>query len=138
MKKFFAVMVFIMVFFSSFAMVRQSFCLSFTLKATPECGYIFLEWEPVAGADRYYIYRGPGEGQEYETPLTDFPIEETTCKDVTDLVINQKYCYYVKAVNQEGREFLQSIEACAVFTCQEEIPDIGDKDCKLVLKFSCL
>lgn len=135
MKKCFAVMVFIMVFFSSFAMVRQSFGLSFTLKATPECGYIFLEWEPVAGADRYYIYRGPGEGQEYETPLTDFPIEETTYKDVTDLVINQKYCYYVKAVNQEGREFLQSIEACAIFTCQEEIPDIGDKDCKLVLKY---
>ncbi|MCE5223123.1 copper amine oxidase N-terminal domain-containing protein [bacterium] len=135
MRKFFAMVAFFMVFFSSFSGLNKVASLSFNLKATPECGYILLEWEPVTGADRYYIYRGPGEGLEYETPLTDFPIEETSYQDVTDLVVNQKYCYYVKAVNQEGREFLQSTEACALFTCQEEVPEIGDEDCRLILKY---
>jgi len=135
MKKFFAITAFLMIFFSSFTGMKQTSSFSFTLEAIPECGYIQLKWEAVTGADRYYIYRGPGVGMEYDTPLTDFPIEETNYKDVTDLVVNQQYCYIVKAVNQDGREFLDSTEACATFTCKEEVPPIDDSDCKLVLKY---
>lgn len=112
--------------------------LSFTLTAHPECGYILLKWETVPDAVRYYVYRGPGEGQEYPIPLTDFAITETYYKDTTDLKENQKYCYFVKAVNKDNKEFLQSMEACATFTCKEEIPEppeIAEEDCKMVLKY---
>jgi len=68
-------------------------------------------------------------------PLTDFPILETHYIDKIDLIPNQKYCYIVKAVDGEGREFQTSNETCAIFTCPEEIPPITEEDCKMVLKY---
>ena len=107
----------------------------FNLTAKAECGFIMLNWNPIKDALRYFIYRGPGEGQEYPMPLTDFPISETSYKDEKGLVHNQKYCYYVKAVNKEDKEFNQSNEACAVLTCKEETPPLSEVDCKMILKY---
>ncbi len=107
----------------------------FTLTAMPDCGYIQLLWNRVPGAERYYIYRGPGPDMEYPMPLTDFAITETSYQDRIDLVPGQLYCYYVRAVNAESREFAQSNEACAMMTCEEEIPPITEDDCKMTLKY---
>jgi hypothetical protein len=112
--------------------------LAFNLTADPACGSIMLKWDTVPDAVRYYVYRGPGEGQEYAMPLTDFAITDTFYKDTTDLVVNQKYCYFVKAVGKDDKEFLQSAEACAIMTCQDETPtppDLNTEDCKMVLKY---
>ena len=111
---------------------------SFGLTATPKCGFILLKWNPVPDALRYYVYRGPGKGLEYTVPLTDFPISETEYKDSIDLEVGKTFCYYIKAVNADDREFLQSEEACAAYTCQEETPpppELTEDDCKMVLKY---
>lgn len=105
------------------------------LIATPHCGYIKLTWNALPGAARYFIYRGPGKGQEYPMPIMDFPILETYYIDKIDLKPNQEYCYIVKAVDAEGREFLTSNEACVIFTCPEEIQPITEEDCKMTLKY---
>ncbi|HOO97594.1 MAG TPA: copper amine oxidase N-terminal domain-containing protein [Caldisericia bacterium] len=102
----------------------------FKLEVTPGCGYNMLEWDAVPGAAHYWIYRGPGQGQEYSTPLTDFPIKETTFKDTINIQNGQLYCYYVRAVNAQAEEFAQSIEDCATPFCEEE-----EDDCKRILKY---
>lgn len=108
---------------------------SLTLTVTAKCGYMELRWNVIPNALTYYIYRGPGEGKEYPMPLTDFPIKETSYQDTKGLVLNQKYCYFVQAVNKEDQEFKKSNEACAVYICQEEVPPIGEQDCKLLLRY---
>ena len=105
---------------------------TFNLKVTPFCGYNMLEWETVKGAENYWIYRGPGEGEEYSTPLTDFPISDNNFKDEINIENNKKYCYYVRAVDTQAEEFAQSIEACATPTCPEEEEVV---ECRLVLKY---
>jgi hypothetical protein len=102
---------------------------------SPECGYIQLMWNKIPQAESFYIYRGPGSGMEHPMPLTDFAISENNYKDRRDLVPGVMYCYYVRAVNAESKEFAQSNEACAVMTCAEEIPPIGEDDCKMTLKY---
>ena len=57
--------------------VKYSHAASFNLTAKAECGYIMLTWDQVPDAARYYVYRGPGKGLEYNMPLTDFPITDT-------------------------------------------------------------
>lgn len=101
----------------------------FNLTVTPGCGYNDLEWDSVPNAAHYWIYRGPGQGQEYATPLTDFPIEETHFRDTINIVNDQLYCYYVRAVDAGANEFAQSIEDCATPTCEEE------DDCIRILKY---
>jgi len=111
---------------------------AFSLTAKPECGFIMLNWDRAPDAVRYYVYRGPGEGLEYSMPLTDFAITDTSYKDTNDLVVNQKYCYFIKAVGKDDKEFLKSTEACATMTCASENPEppeISEEDCKLILKF---
>ncbi len=102
----------------------------FKLEVTPGCGYNYLEWDAVPGAAHYWIYRGPGIGQEYSTPLTDFPVKETHFKDTINIVNDQLYCYYVRAVDAGANEFAQSIEDCATPTCPEE-----EDDCVRILKY---
>jgi hypothetical protein len=106
-----------------------------TLSAEDECGYIQLRWNRVPGAERYYVYRGPGPGMEYPMPLTDFAITENSYQDRNDLVVGMVYCYYVRAVNAESKEFAQSNEVCVVMTCAEEIPPINEEDCRMTLKY---
>jgi len=101
----------------------------FNLTVTPGCGYNYLEWDAVPGAAHYWIYRGPGTGQEYSTPLTDFPVKETHFKDEINIVNDQLYCYYVRAVDTGANEFAQSIEDCATPHCEEE------DDCVRILKY---
>lgn len=104
----------------------------FNLKAKGYCGFNYLEWEPVPGAERYWIYRGIGEGNEESMPLTDFPIAETSYKDSKNVIQGKKYCYIVKAVDKNAKEFAKSNEACAIPTCSTEIPE---EECKLILQF---
>jgi hypothetical protein len=104
----------------------------FKLSAKGYCGFNYLEWEPVQGAERYWIYRGVGEGHEESMPLTDFPISETNYKDTKNLIQGTKYCYIVKAVDKNAKEFAKSNEACAIPTCSTEIPQ---EECKLILQF---
>ncbi len=105
----------------------------FNLKAKGYCGFNYLEWDPVPSDNRYWIYRGIGEGNEESMPLTDFPIEDTSYKDSKNLIQGKKYCYIVKAVDKNGNEFAKSNEACAIPTCSTEIPE--EKECELNLQF---
>jgi hypothetical protein len=106
-----------------------------SLSAEDECGYIQLNWNRVPGAERYYVYRGPGPGMEHPMPLTDFAIVENSYQDRNDLVPGMMYCYFVRAVNAESKEFVQSNEACAILTCADEIPPINEDDCRMTLKY---
>ncbi|HOO97768.1 MAG TPA: copper amine oxidase N-terminal domain-containing protein [Caldisericia bacterium] len=101
----------------------------YNLTVTPGCGFNMLEWDAIPGAAHYWIYRGPGPGQEYSTPLTDFPISDTYFKDTINIQNGQLYCYFVKGVDQNADEFAQTIEACATPNCFEE------DECRLVLKY---
>ncbi len=107
---------------------------SFKLDVSPGCGQNTLKWEVVSGASNYWIYRGPAEGQEFETPLTDFPIPGTSFVDNINIQNGTKYCYVVKALDKEVRVMAQSNEVCATPKCEEEPPKKEDL-CKLVLKF---
>ncbi|NLI56525.1 copper amine oxidase N-terminal domain-containing protein, partial [bacterium] len=104
----------------------------FNLSAKGYCGFVYLEWDKVEGADRYWIYRGIGEGNEESMPLTDFPIKENYYKDTKNLIEGKKYCYIVKAVDVNAKEFAKSNEACATPTCSSEIPQ---EECKLILQY---
>ncbi|HOO97596.1 MAG TPA: copper amine oxidase N-terminal domain-containing protein [Caldisericia bacterium] len=104
----------------------------FNLDAEPGCGFVMLGWDYVPGAAHYWIYRGPGVGKEYSTPLTDFPISETTFKDTINIKDGQEYCYYITALDETATEFARSSEACAVPLCAPE-PD--PDECKLVLRY---
>ncbi len=136
-RKFLSYLIALVLIFSILPIRANNFT-AFHLTATPKCGYILLEWDSVPNAVRYYVYRGPGEGQEYSMPLTDFAILETNYHDNNDLELNKKYCYFIKAVNANDEEFLQSDEACAIMTCKDEIPTVPEidviEDCKMVLK----
>ncbi len=105
---------------------------SFNLEVTPGCGFNMLSWDEVAGATQYFIYRGFGAGEEFETPLLDFPIMETSFKDEINIKDGQEYCYYVTALGADAAEFARSNEACAVPSCYTE-PD--PDECKLVLRY---
>ncbi len=102
---------------------------AYNLTVTPGCGYNMLEWDAIPGAAHYWIYRGYGPGQEFSTPLTDFPISETEFKDTINIENGTLYCYFVKAVNSDAEEFATTIEGCATPRCYD------DDDCKLVLKY---
>jgi hypothetical protein len=118
--------------------VKSSQAATFALSAKAECGYIMLQWDKVPNAVRYYVYRGPLQGQEYNMPLTDFAITDTFYKDKNGLMINQQYYYIVKAVNQDSQEFSSSIEAGAIYSCNTEIPippELGTSDCRMILKY---
>ena len=106
-----------------------------SLSAEAECGYIQLKWNRVPGAEHYYVYRGPGPGMEHPMPLTDFAIVENSFQDRNDLTVGMMYCYFVRAVNAEAKEFTQSNEICVVMTCADEIPPIGESDCRMTLKY---
>ncbi len=110
---------------------------TFSLEVTPGCGYNVLKWEKVTGATNYWIYRGPSEGAEFDTPLTDFPIPDNTFKDDINIINGTKYCYFVRAVDANANEFAQSKEACGTPTCEnppEEIPP-ENEDCRLMLEY---
>ena len=101
----------------------------FTLTIVPGCGYNDLSWSAVVGADRYWIYRGYGIGQEAKQPLTDFPIAETKFRDDINIENGKQYCYYVTAVDANATEFKKSNEACVTPKCFER------DECKLELKY---
>ncbi len=105
---------------------------SFNLEVTPDCGFNMLTWDAVPGATQYFIYRGPAPGEEFDTPLLDFPIQDTEFKDEINIKNGQEYCYFVTALNAGANEFARSNEACAIPSCHEE-PD--EDDCKLVLRY---
>jgi len=105
---------------------------SFNLEVTPDCGFNMLEWDAVPGATQYFIYRGPAPGEEFDTPLLDFPIQDTEFKDEINIKNGQEYCYFVTALDAGANEFARSNEACAIPSCHEE-PD--EDDCKLVLRY---
>jgi Copper amine oxidase N-terminal domain len=102
---------------------------TYNLVVVPECGFNTLTWDLIPGATHYSIYRGPGSGQQYSTPLTDFPIAETTYKDTKSIKTGREYCYIVKGVSSDAVEFEQTNEVCVTPICYEE------DECKLVLKY---
>lgn len=130
------IMLFIIVFFLSITFPLTSTNIAkadqFGLKAIGECGFVQLSWNAVKGADSYWIYRGPGKGKEYSTPLTDFPIRATTFKDEINIENEQEYCYFVAAVDKSAKEISKSDEACATPKC---IETRQEPSCKLVLKY---
>jgi hypothetical protein len=105
---------------------------TFNLEVTPDCGFNMLEWEAVPGATQYFIYRGNAPGEEFNTPLLDFPIQETHFKDEINIKNGQEYCYFITALNSKAEEFATSTEACAIPSCYQE-PD--EDECKLVLRY---
>ena len=126
------IMILLLLFTSNQIFLKAETSQDFKLSAKGYCGFNYLEWEPVPGAERYWIYRGVGEGHEESMPLTDFPISETNYKDTKNLIEGTKYCYIVKAVDKNAKEFAKSNEACAIPTCSTEIPQ---EECKLILQF---
>ncbi|HOO97595.1 MAG TPA: copper amine oxidase N-terminal domain-containing protein [Caldisericia bacterium] len=106
----------------------------FNLTAEGGCGFVMLGWDRVPGATHYWIYRGPGPGQEYSTPLIDFPISETEFKDTINIKDGQEYCYFVTALGADASEFAKSVEACATPYCEPE-PEPDPFECKLILKY---
>jgi hypothetical protein len=104
----------------------------FGLKAVGECGFVSLSWNNVKGADTYWIYRGPGKGKEYPTPLTDFPIRSTSFTDDINIENGKEYCYFVTAVDALAKEVAKSEEACTTPKCEETRQE---PTCKLVLKY---
>ena len=100
---------------------------SLNLTAKSGCGFVSLSWDAVPDVKGYFIYRGKGSGNQLAEPITDFPIKLTTYKDETDIEKNVDYCYVVKAVGQDLKEFASSNEACAKSICPE--------DCTIELKF---
>ncbi|MCK5744026.1 MAG: copper amine oxidase N-terminal domain-containing protein, partial [Caldisericia bacterium] len=102
---------------------------TYNLTVIPDCDFNTLTWDPIPGATHYSIYRGPGSGQQYSTPLTDFPIAETTYRDTKSIKTGREYCYIVKGVNSDAVEFEQTNEVCVTPVCYEE------DECKLVLKY---
>lgn len=135
MKKLVLIVVFMMLYstiFNSSASMGLATADQFGLKAIGECGFVQLSWNAVKGADSYWIYRGPGKGKEYSTPLTDFPIRATTFKDEINIENEQEYCYFVAAVDKSAKEISKSDEACATPKCVETRQE---PSCKLVLKY---
>ncbi len=100
---------------------------TFTLTAKNGCGFTTLSWDKVDNVKGYFVYRGKGSGNQVAEPLTDFPIKETTYKDDNDIEKGVQYCYIVKAVGMDLKEFASSNEACAKSVCPE--------DCTLELRF---
>jgi hypothetical protein len=100
---------------------------TFSLLAKNGCGFITLSWDKVDNVKGYFLYRGIGSGKQVAEPLTDFPIKETTYKDDNDIEKGVQYCYVVKAVGMDLKEFASSNEACAKSLCPE--------DCTLELRF---
>lgn len=114
------------------ALSNPVFADQFGLKAVGECGFVSLSWNNVKGADTYWIYRGPGKGKEYPTPLTDFPIRSTSFTDDINIKNGQEYCYFLTAVDSGAKEISKSAEACATPKCNDARQE---PSCKLVLKY---
>lgn len=118
--------------------LRPASAITFNLSAKAECGYIMLQWDKVPNAVRYFVYRGPAQGQQHIMPLTDFPIIDNFYKDKNGLVLDKIYYYIVKAVDKNNTEFSSSIEARANYTCSTDIPtppEINDSDRMMDLKY---
>jgi len=135
MKKILFCLVFVLTFSCALETnITQNFVFAdeFGLKIVPGCGFNDLSWNAVKGTQSYWIYRGPGKGKEYKTPLTDFPIKETSFHDDIGIQNGQEYCYFVTAVDKDAKEIAKSTESCATPVCDEmsQIPT-----CKLILKY---
>ncbi|HOO97105.1 MAG TPA: copper amine oxidase N-terminal domain-containing protein [Caldisericia bacterium] len=105
----------------------------FTLNAEAGNGVVRLWWDEVPGAKQgYYLYRGPQPGQQYTMPLTDFGILGNTYYDKT-VVVNENYCYYATAIDENATEFDRSNEVCV--SVKSDLPEFVNP-CKLVLVFT--
>ncbi len=118
-------------FFAPFAM---SFDPSFNLKVNPGCGFVDLSWDSVPGATGYFVYRGEGRGNQDPSPLEDYPVSSTTYHDDVHVYKGKNYCYFVRAVGSDKREFAQSQEVCGVPACSS-VDVRPPNECKLILKF---
>ena len=111
-----------------------SFDPSFKMNIASGCGFMDLSWDSVPGAKGYFIYRGEGYGNQDPSPLEDFPISGVTYHDSTHIYKGKNYCYFVRAVGSDKREFAQSYEVCAEAKCSST--DVRPpNECKLILKF---
>ncbi len=104
-----------------------SFDPTFVVEAEADCEFINLTWSSVSNANGYYVYRGIGQGNQVPEPLTDFPIKGNSYEDWNDIEAGVEYCYFIRAVGADHKEFAESNEVCAVPICPE--------DCRLELKF---
>lgn len=127
MKKFCIIIICLSMLVMLVAPGNSGIASGFNLQAKPGCNFIDLSWDSVPNVKGYFIYRGIGTGNQAPEPLTDFPIKETSYRDETDIEKNNTYCYVVKAVGTDLKEFSTSNEACAKSLCPE--------DCTLTLKF---
>lgn len=115
--------------------VNSSSLYVFDLQAVGECRFITLSWNPIPGAEFYWVYRGTAKDTIHPMPLTDFPIKATSYVDENDIVMDQEYFYYVSAVNADKRDFAQSPIVSALPYCDRVSPIPPTPPCKLVLKY---
>lgn len=116
-------------------LVKSSSMYSFDLQARGECGFVTLSWNPIPGAESYWIYRGVAYDDIHSMPLTDFPVEGTFYVDEKEITVEQEYFYVVGAVDADNNEFARSSIVSAIPICDRATPVPPIPACKLVLKY---
>jgi hypothetical protein len=102
--------------------VNSSSQCAFNLEGRGQCGFITLSWNPIPGAEFYWVYRGLSKETIHPMPLTDFPIEATSYVDENDIILEQEYFYYVSAVNADKKEFARSLIISVTPDCDRVSP----------------
>ncbi len=84
------------------------------LRATAGNKQVCLTWSAAAdkkGLIGYHLFRGTGSGKETTTPVTDFPIKDTSYND-PNVLNGTTYCYTMRPVYSSGMGTVSN-EACA-------------------------
>ena len=112
------------------------------LKAVAEEGKVTLSWEPVAGANKYNIYRTNLEGQSSELIGSS---DKNSYEDI-DVENGVRYYYYVTALKNGGEsEFSNSVTALPSYniksiskpsSIKDVILGVGNKTDEITVKVS--
>lgn len=99
---------------SSVSISKEGATAGQNLRATAGNKQVCLTWNAVAdkqGLIGYHLFRGTGSGKETTTPVTDFPIKDTSYND-PNVFNGTTYCYIMRPVYSSGMGTVSN-EACA-------------------------